>query len=91
MGKLWRSKIFQWTVRIFIIVSMVMVADRLHTLKYFLENGFMTVEGISAESLVKDIKVIQVIGAIIWALAIGLYNNFTGEINRQNTKSINEE
>lgn len=91
MNKLWRNKIFQWAIRILIIVSMVMVADRLHTLKFIIESGHITMEGISAESLVKDIKVIQIIGAIIWTVAIGSYNYFIDSINKENTKIDNKE
>lgn len=89
MRKLWENKIVQWAVRIFIIVSMVTVADKLHEFMYLLENGFMTVEGISTESLIKDIKMIQIIGAVIWAIAIGSYNYFIDSINKEKTETSN--
>lgn len=88
MRKLWRNKIFQVFVNVFILVSFTSAASKLNTLQLILEHENTIIHKDVLASLVKDIKFIKISGSIVYMIAIGFYSNFIYSIN--NEKNNNE-
>lgn len=86
--KIWSNKFFQSIVFVFITISFGIVMSRLDTLQLVLERSYTVIDKSVTDSLVKDVKTIRIIGAIIWAITIGLYNNFIHTINKKNSDNI---
>lgn len=85
MIRIWRYKLFQSMVFIFIALSLGIITSRLETLQFLFENGNLGIENDVVNSLIKDIKIIRIVTIILWGLVLGLYSNFIYSIN----KSIN--
>lgn len=85
MIRIWRYKLFQSMVFIFIALSLGIITSRLETLQFLFKNGNLGIENDVVNSLIKDIKIIRIVTIILWGLVLGLYSNFIYSIN----KSIN--
>lgn len=85
MIRIWRYKLFQSMIFIFIALSLGIITSRLETLQFLFKNGNLGIGNDVVNSLIKDIKIIRIVAIILWGLVLGLYSNFIYSIN----KSIN--
>ena len=90
MRKIWGYKVIQCVVFIFIVSSFGIVSSKLSVLQLILEHPNTVIDSAVAIDLIKDIKVIKIIGIIIWAILIGLYSNFIYSINKEKVRKTNK-